>query len=55
MGFVLRSRFNENSETEVASLFHTNRENKMSNKNNLDYLKIDVKSFTIRILLKLRF
>ena len=41
MGFVVRSRFNENSETEVASLFHTNRENKMSNKNNLDSLNID--------------
>ena len=37
MGFVVRSRFKENSESEVASLFHVNREKK----NNLDYLKID--------------
>ena len=40
MGFVVRSRFNENSEAEVASLFHFNRENKNSKKNNLNSLKI---------------
>ena len=40
MGFVVRSRFKENSESEIASLFHTNREKKNSSKNNLDSLKI---------------
>ena len=41
MGFVVRSRFKENSEAEVASLFHTNREKKNSSKNNLDSLTIE--------------
>ena len=41
MGYVIRSRFKENSETEVASLFHLNREKKNSCKNNLETLKID--------------
>ena len=40
MGFIVRSRFQENSEAEIASLFHTNREKKNSSKNNLDSLKI---------------
>ena len=41
MGYVIRSRFKENSETENASLFHVNREKKNSSKNNLDSLKIN--------------
>ena len=40
MGYVVRSRFKESSETEIASLFHVNREKKNSSKNNLDSLKI---------------
>ena len=40
MGFIVRSRYKENSETEVASLFHVNREKKNSHKNNLDTIKI---------------
>ena len=40
MGFVVRSRFKENSESEVASLFHVNREKKNSSRNNLESLKI---------------
>ena len=41
MGFVVRSRYKENLETEVASLFHTNRENKNFARNNHKDLKID--------------
>ena len=41
MGFVVRSRFNENAETEQASLFHANREYKKFSKNNHTKLKID--------------
>ena len=40
MGFIVRSRFKENIETEQASLFHANRENKNFVKNNLHELKI---------------
>ena len=40
MGFVVRSRFKENVETEQASLFHANRENKNFMKNNQNELKI---------------
>ena len=40
MGFVVRSRFKENLETEQASLFHANRECKNFSKNNLHELKI---------------
>ena len=43
MGFVVRSRFKENIETEQASLFHANRENKNFGKNNHSELKIDGK------------
>ena len=43
MGFSIRSRFKENAETEKASLFHLNRENKNFLKNNLGQLKIDDK------------
>ncbi len=35
------SRFKENAETEKASLFHLNRENKNFQKNNHSELKID--------------
>ena len=35
MGFVVRSRFNENLESEKASLFHLNRENKNFSKSSL--------------------
>ena len=41
MGFSIRSRFKENVETEKASLFHINRENKNFLKNNHEELKID--------------
>ena len=40
MGFVIRSRFKENAETEQASLFHANRENKNFSTNNHSKLKI---------------
>ena len=40
MGFVVRSRYKENLETEMASLFHANRENKNYSKNNHHELKI---------------
>ena len=40
MGFIVRSRFKENVETEQASLFHANRENKNFAKNNHSELKI---------------
>ena len=43
MGFSIRSRFKENSETEQASLFHQNRENKNFYKNNHGELKISKK------------
>ena len=43
MGFSIRSRFKENNETEKASLFHLNCENKNFLKNNLGQLKIDDK------------
>ena len=33
-------RYKENSETELATLFHVNREKKNSHKNNLDTIKI---------------
>ena len=39
MGYV-RSRFKESSDTEKASLFHLNREQKNSSKNNVDSMKI---------------
>ena len=41
MGFVIRSRFQENNESEKASLFHLNRENKNFNKCSLKSLKIN--------------
>ena len=41
MGFVVRSRFKENIETEQASFFHANRENKNFVRNNHNELKID--------------
>ena len=41
MGFSIRSRFKENAETEKASLFHLNRENKNFLKNNHGELKIN--------------
>ena len=41
MGFSVRSRFKENAETEKASLFHLNRENKNFLKNNHGELKIN--------------
>ena len=41
MGFIVRSRYKENLESEKASLFHLNRENKNFNKNTLDSLKIN--------------
>ena len=40
MGFVIRSRHNQNSEEEKASLFHAAREVKNS-KNNIEALKVD--------------
>ena len=40
MGFVVRSRFQENSSSETASLFHVNREKKNAGKNNLESLKV---------------
>ena len=41
MGFVIRSRFKENAETEQDSLFHANREKKNYFKTNHNELKID--------------
>ena len=41
MGFVVRSRFKEHLESEKASLFHLNGENKNFSKSSLQYLKID--------------
>ena len=41
MGITIRSRFKENAETEKASLFHLNRENKNFLKNNHGELKIN--------------
>ena len=41
MGFVVRSRYKENIESEKASLFHLNRENKNFKKGSLESLKID--------------
>ena len=41
MGFIIRSRFQENNESEKASLFHLNRENKNFNKCSLKSLKIN--------------
>ena len=49
IGFVVRSRFKENSESEMASLFHVNRENKNFGKNNLDSLKIEEQVTNIKI------
>ena len=40
-GFVIRSKFKENAESEQASLFHANRENKNFVKNNHGILKIN--------------
>ena len=40
MGFVVRSRYKENLETEMASLFHANRENKNFFKNNHNELRL---------------
>ena len=40
MGFVVRSRFNENQEYEKSNLFHLNRENRNHNKNSLNKMKI---------------
>ena len=41
MGFIVRSRFSETIETEKASLFYMNRENKNFAKNDLNELKVD--------------
>ena len=41
MGFVVRSRYKENIESEKASLFHLNKENKNFKKNSLESLKIN--------------
>ena len=41
MGFVVRSRYKENLESEKSSLFHLNRENKNFKKNSLHSMKID--------------
>ena len=41
MGFVVRSRYKENIESEKASLFHLNKENKNFEKNSLESLKIN--------------
>ena len=41
MGFVVRSRFQENLESEKSSLFHMNRENKNFKKSSLQSLKIN--------------
>ena len=41
LGFVIRSRFQQNAEKEKASLYHANREMKNSKKCNLSKLKID--------------
>ena len=41
MGFVVRSRFKENLETETASLYYLNRENKNFKRSSLHNLKID--------------
>ena len=41
MGFVVRSRHRESIESEKASLYHLNRENKNYKKNSLESLKIN--------------
>jgi hypothetical protein len=41
MGFVVRSRYKESIESEKASVFHLNRENKNYKKNSLKSLKIN--------------
>lgn len=41
MGFIVRSRYKENLESEKASLFFMNRENKNFKKNTLQELKIE--------------
>ena len=41
MGFVVRSRYKEHIESEKASLFYLNRENKNFKKNSLEFLKIN--------------
>ena len=41
MGFVIRSRFQENLESEKSSLFHLNRENKNFHKSSMKSLKIN--------------
>ena len=46
MGFIVRSRYKENIESEKASLFHLNRENKKIKKNSLESLKIGGKAVT---------
>ena len=43
MGFIIRSRFKENSEVEKASLFHSNREKKFAQVGNLEKLFINGK------------
>ena len=40
-GYVVRSRFQNNSSEEIASLFHANKEVKNAKKNSLNCLKID--------------
>ena len=40
MGFVIRSRFQENTEAEKASIYHMNREKKNAKAGNLEELKI---------------
>ena len=40
-GYVVRSRFKNNSSEEVASLFHANREVKNAKKNNISSLKVN--------------
>ena len=40
-GYIIRSRFKNNASTEVASLYHANKEFKNSKKNNLNKMKIN--------------
>ena len=41
MGFVVRIRYKENLESEKASLYYLNRENKIFKKNSLESMKIN--------------
>jgi hypothetical protein len=41
MGYVVRSRYKENLESEKASLYYLNRENKNFKKNSLEFMKIN--------------